>query len=42
MYIESSCLWFSIGSCLFGQSEILMEFIIFLSVQSLLLCFLVA
>lgn len=34
MYIGSSCVWFSIRGCLFGQSELLMEFIIFLSVQS--------
>lgn len=34
MYIGSSCVWLSIGGCLFSQSELLMEFIIFLSVQS--------
>lgn len=33
MYIGSSCVWFTIGGCLFGQSELSMEFIIFLSVQ---------
>ena len=35
MYIGYPHVWLSIGGCVFfGQSELLMEFIIFLSVQS--------
>lgn len=35
MYIGSFCMWFPIDGCLlFGQDELLMEFITFLSVQS--------
>lgn len=35
MYIGYPRVWLSIGGCVFfGQSELLMEFIIFLSVQS--------
>lgn len=35
MYIGYSGVWLSIGGCVFfGQSELLMEFVIFFSVQS--------
>lgn len=34
MYIRSFCVRFSTGGCLFGQGQLLMEFITFLSVQN--------